>query len=123
MNRILPVVLVGLAVAVVMGIGLLWSKKPSSSVHSNPKTSSQSKARLVIAGGSAESLQRAALSGEMRSVLPEHLTLSMIEEIRAKDGRKVLVFTDGSELEVSPYLMAQLPSEVRLRLEYQRGAK
>jgi hypothetical protein len=47
----------------------------------------------------------------------------MIQELRERGGRKVLVFTDGSELDPNPYQLSQLPSEVRLRLEYRRGGQ
>jgi hypothetical protein len=120
MNRIIPVVLVGLAVALVLGVWLLRPKSPAVSASAPVH---QGGARLVIEGARPNSVQVASQPSEMRAILPEHITLSMIQELRERGGRKVLVFIDGSELELNPYQLSQLPSEVRLRLEYRRGGQ
>ena len=122
MRLFLPVIAAALVVAAIVVAWLLWpqKKQPSTSVGS-AKPVAKEGAKLVIEGGSTESTQMAVSSGEMNSSLPEHITLSMVREIRESNGQKVLVFSDGSELELTPYLTSQLPSEVRLRVEYRRG--
>lgn len=121
MRLYLPVIGAALVVAVVVVAWLLWPQKEQPGAGVGSAKPAQEGARLVIEGGPVESTQMAATSGELSSSLPEHITLSMIREIRENNGQKVLVFSDGSELELTPYMITQLTPEVRLRVEYKRG--
>ena len=122
MKLFVPVIAAALVVAAVLLAWLLWPQKErSGAAPGSSKPVAQEGARLMIEGRPAESTQMVASAGELNSSLPEHITLSMIREIRESNARKVLVFSDGSELELTPYLITQLSPEVRLRVEYKRS--
>lgn len=49
------------------------------------------------------------------------IKLNTISNYRIQNGRKVLVFSDGSETFLTDDEYKQLPPEVRLRFEYRQG--
>ena len=49
------------------------------------------------------------------------IRLEQVDYIGSAGGQPVLHFKDGSSLNVDPFTLGQLPSDVRLRLTYSRG--
>jgi hypothetical protein len=49
------------------------------------------------------------------------IRLEQVDSIGSAGGQPVLHFKDGSSLNVDPFTLGQLPSDVRLRLTYSRG--
>jgi short subunit dehydrogenase-like uncharacterized protein len=52
---------------------------------------------------------------------PAQIRLEEVNYITKKGANPLIVFTDGSELSVTPSVMAQLPGSVRVRLERSYG--
>jgi hypothetical protein len=102
--------------------GLVETAEPASEVSSEVSEVVQGQT-----GGSTDSgvtysdVAQATEQLKTSEKKPAQIRLEEVNYITKKGANPLIVFTDGSELSVTPSVMAQLPGSVRVRLERSYG--
>jgi hypothetical protein len=102
------------------------SSAPSSSAATAPSTSQDVDTGTVVTNGvdtkNTNTSEVAATTQEpiplqpLNMKSPAQLTLGDVSHIAVRKGNEVIVFTDGSELTVTPYIRSQVSTGIQDRL-------
>lgn len=107
-------------------VGWMWLRREHANhavatLQNTPQTKPEITITIQDVGGSTQSTTIVQAPPALNTLPPEQLTMSMVNAFSSQGGQPVLIFTDGSQMPVTPSVMASLPSDIRFRLEYKRG--
>lgn len=118
-SPLIPIVL-GLAA---LSFGIIWLTRPepSSGMLSAAAQPSfaDSSVRVVIDGVDRTEEVKQSRAQPYAARNPGDLTWSQVNYITRRGSYPVLMFNDGSQLQVDAYVRDLLPSDIRFRLEYE----
>lgn len=106
-----------------LSVGVLVFKKPTPDSSSAISEQSRPTAQVTIGGKSLselpiESQNRPKLNPKLNQQQVSDLKWYQISKIQRKGNNDILVFNDGSQLQVTEYVEKQLPHHIQYRLDY-----
>lgn len=118
-SPLIPIVL-GLAA---LSFGIIWLTRPEPSsgmLSASARTSlADSGVRVVIDGVDRTEAVKQSRSQPDAARNPGDLTWAQVNYVTRRGSYPVLVFNDGSQLQVDAFVRDLLPGDIRFRLEYE----